>query len=72
MYIHGGEWIRGDKASPYPLIRHLAEVGWVSVLNFVEMNFFYRMLNVFLSLGGCIYKLQTCTNISISISIDRC
>ncbi|CAB4374355.1 unnamed protein product [Rhizophagus irregularis] len=31
MYIHGGEWIRGDKASPYPLIRHLAEVGWVVV-----------------------------------------
>lgn len=36
MYIHGGEWIRGDKASPYPLIRHLAEVGWVSVLNWIE------------------------------------
>ncbi|CAI2170702.1 2488_t:CDS:10 [Funneliformis geosporum] len=31
MFIHGGEWIRGDKASPYPLIRHLAEVGWVVV-----------------------------------------
>lgn len=31
IYFHGGEWIRGDKASPYPLIRHLAEVGWVVV-----------------------------------------
>ncbi|CAG8498945.1 9464_t:CDS:2 [Paraglomus occultum] len=31
LFIHGGGWIRGDKTSPYPLIRHLAESGLVVV-----------------------------------------
>ncbi|CAG8693547.1 16881_t:CDS:2, partial [Acaulospora morrowiae] len=31
LFIHGGEWKRGDKGAPYPLIRHMAESGWVVV-----------------------------------------
>jgi len=31
LFFHGGGLIRGDKAAPYPVIRHLAESGWVVV-----------------------------------------
>ncbi|CAG8654250.1 7335_t:CDS:2, partial [Ambispora leptoticha] len=31
LFVHGGGWIGGDKSLPYPIIRHLAEVGWVVV-----------------------------------------
>ncbi|CAG8598148.1 11413_t:CDS:10 [Paraglomus brasilianum] len=40
LFIHGGGWVRGDKASPYPLIRHLAESG----LTVVAIN--YRLASV--------------------------
>jgi len=31
LFIHGGGWVRGDKTTPYPLIRHLAESGLIVV-----------------------------------------